>query len=305
MMRVRIGIVTHNRADILPKAIDAALEQDYPNIELVVFDDASSDSTPQLAHQFPQVTWIRSEEPVGYREARNRLMRETDADAYCSLDDDSWFLESDAISRGVGALKENTKLAAVAYDILDEATPGRRERGPVQAAHTFIGCGHLLRLSAVREAGYYEPVPGSYGGEEKDLSIRLLDLGHEIELHHGVHVWHDKTMASRNVRQQHSSGVSNDLAFAARRFPTPTAVWGIPGKMLSHLLFAIRFALKSDKKRSAFDRGIVEQIGRWGFIAPTSKGIFNFIVSLPKTLAGRRGVRPATLRAYLSRARSA
>ena len=304
-MKVRIGIVTHNRADILPKAIAAALEQDYADIEVVVFDDASTDNTPQLESDFPGVQWLRTETPIGYRDARNQLMRDTDADAFCSLDDDSWFLEKDAITQGVTALRNNQKLAAVAYDILDEATPEKSDHRSVQPAHTFIGCGHLLRLSAVEEAGYYEDVPGSYGGEEKDLSIRLLDLGYEVELHRGVHVWHDKTMAARNVASQHASGVSNDLAFAARRFPTATALWGIPGKALSHLAFAIRFAFRSNSSRSSFDKSIVEQIGRWGFVLPTSKGIASFLATLPKTLTRRRGVSSATLRTYLRRSRSA
>ena len=304
-MKVRIGIVTRNRAEILPESIRAALEQDYPYIEVVVFDDASTDGTPQLETDFPTVTWIRSDIPIGYREARNRMMRETDADAFCSLDDDSWFLESDAIEIGVNALLSNGKLAAIGYDILDEGTPDQRERGKIQASHTFVGCGHLLRLAAVAEAGYYESVPGTYGGEEKDLSIRLLDLGYEVELHHGVHVWHDKTMTARNVGDQHASGVSNDLAFAARRFPAVTAIWGIPGKIVSHLGFAVRFGLRPNSKRSAFDKGIVDQIGRWGFLGPTSRGIIEFVKTLPKTLKRRRGVRPATLRTYLQRSRSA
>lgn len=304
-MKIRIGIVTHNRAEILPQAIRSGLEQDYPNIEVVVFDDASTDHTPELRAEFPGVTWIRSDEPVGYRDARNQLMRDTDADAFCSLDDDSWFLEKDAIEIGVNALNSNEKLAAVAYDILDEGAPDKRRRDIVQPTYTFIGCGHLLRLAAVKEAGFYESVPGSYGGEEKDLSIRLLDLGYEVELYHGVHVWHDKTMTARNIAGQHASGVSNDLAFAARRFPTTTAIWGIPSKIFSHLAFALRFALQSNAKRSAFDRSIVEQIGRWGFVAPTSRGILYFLTSLPRTLGTRRGVRPATLRTYLQRSRSA
>ena len=304
-MKVRIGIVTHNRADILPSAIRSGLGQNYPDIEVVVFDDASTDHTPELCAMFPEITWIRSDVAVGYRDARNQLMRETDADAFCSLDDDSWFLEDDALALGVRALENNAKLAAVAYDILDEGTPDRRARGIEQPAHTFIGCGHLLRLGAVEEAGFYESVPGSYGGEEKDLSIRLLDLGYEVELHHGVHVWHDKAMTARDVASQHASGVSNDLAFAARRFPAFTALWGIPGKILSHLAFAIRFGLTPDSKRSAFDRSIVQQVGRWGFLAPTLRGGFQFMSSLPGVLRRRHGVRPATLRTYLRRSRSA
>src|SRR5437762_12405020 len=48
-------------------------------------------------------------------------------------------------------------------------------------------------LSAAREVGLYEANPGSYGVEEKDLCLRLLDAGYKIVKLSGVHVWHDKT----------------------------------------------------------------------------------------------------------------
>src|SRR5205085_8572336 len=100
-MKVLIGITTQNRAAILPKAIQSALEQDYPDKEIAVFDDASTDETRDLQARFPQVRWYRSEEAQGYLPARNRMMRETDADLYFSLDDDAWFVKGDELALGV------------------------------------------------------------------------------------------------------------------------------------------------------------------------------------------------------------
>lgn len=43
---VTIGIPTYNRFDgYFPGALEAALTQDYPNIEIVVSDNASTDGT--------------------------------------------------------------------------------------------------------------------------------------------------------------------------------------------------------------------------------------------------------------------
>ncbi len=277
-----VGITAHNRADLLAKAITSALEQDYVEKEVAVFDDASSDGTPLLKDQFPQVRWFRNEHPLGYLHARNRLMRETDADLYFSLDDDAWFIKGDELSTGVALLREKPEVAALAYDILSPDRPNPEQRTTPLKTHTFIGCGHLLRLSRVKEIGYYTPNPGFYGGEEQDLCLRLLDHKHEIMFLPGVHVWHDKSMTARNPSAQHASGVCNDLVFAFRRSPYPTLLWLMPAKMASH----IRFALKNN------------------FVRPCLQGIGMFMRRLPSLVPSRQAVSRSAFHEYRRRLRS-
>lgn len=239
-MKVLVGISTRNRAELLSKAIKSALDQDYPNIEVAVFDDASTDETPQLKALYPQVRWERSDEVQGYLPLRNYLMMETDATFYFSLDDDAWFMNGDEISRGVELMQKHPEVAALAYDILSPDRPTPKQRDVPRKTHTFIGCGHLLRLSAVREVGFYAPYPGFYGGEERDLCAQLFDRGYEVFFVPGVHVWHDKTMVARDHSAQHRSSVCNDLAFTLRRCPLPMVLWLLPANCLSHLRFSIK-----------------------------------------------------------------
>lgn len=281
-MKVLIGITAHNRADLLSKSIQSALDQDYPEKEVAVFDDGSTDETPQLKARFPGVLWFRNERPKGYLYARNRLMSETDAELYVSLDDDSWFVQGDEISLGVRVMQEHPDVAALAYDILSPDRPAPEARTAARQSHIFIGCGHMLRLRAVKEAGYYIPNPGSYGGEEQDLCIRLLDRGHEITMLPGVHVWHDKTQTARDVSAQHVSGVCNDLVFAFRRSPHAALLWLMPGKIASHLRFAARHNL----------------------MKPCLKGIGMFIGKVPRLVSTRKPVSRTAFREYRKRLRS-
>jgi|GEM_PF-297818 len=302
-MRVRIGIVTHNRADILPQAIESALSQSYADKEVWVIDDASTDATSDLADRFPNVTWRRYDSPLGYRHARNEMMKAPGADLFCSLDDDSWFLGEDEVQIGVDFLKDHPNTAAVGFDIIDPGSPEPRGRGPSEPAHTFIGCGHLLRLDAVKQCGYYAETPGAYGVEEKDLSIQLLSKDFDVARLPGVHVWHDKTMESRDVASQHRSGVGNDLAFALRRCPTAQLPLVLPAKLLNHLGFAFRFGLRNDDSRDPFDRSVVEQIGRWGFFRPSLAGIGDFVQNIADTAESREPVKPEAWEQYTSRSR--
>jgi glycosyltransferase involved in cell wall biosynthesis len=281
-MKVRIGITTRNRATLLSKAIQSAVDQDYANKEIAVFDDASTDETPQMKARFPEVRWYRTEEQRGILVARNELMRDTDAVFFFSLDDDAWFVKGDEISEGVRLMQQQSEVAALAYDILSPDRPLEATRSTPRKTHLFIGCGHMLRLSAVKDVGYYTPSPGFYGSEEKDLCVRLLERGCEIMFLTGVHVWHDKTTQARDTSAQIVSGVCNDLVFAFRRCPYPMMLWVVPGKMFSNL----RFGLAHKTFRSCL------------------KGVRMFIGAIPNLGRTRSPVSKATFREFLRRQRA-
>lgn len=237
---VLAGITTRNRAHILPKALDSLRRVARPGLSVSVLDDASTDATPALRERYPEVRWLRHERPAGIIESRNKLMRGTDADYYLCLDDDAWFLQHDELTLAVAHLEAHPAAAGVAFDILSPDRPDPAARSAARPVAMFIGCGHLLRLSAVREAGYYAAAPGIYGSEEKDLCLRLADLGREIHLLPGVHVWHDKAWADRDNRPLHRSGVCNELVMTLRRCPLPDLCAVLPGKLVSYLGFWLR-----------------------------------------------------------------
>lgn len=239
--RVLAGITTRNRAAILPKALDSLRRQVCPNLQVTVLDDASDDGgTFALAASYPEARWLRHESPHGIIASRNELMRASDADYYLCLDDDAWFLRGDELALALAHLQAHPEVAAIAFDILSPDRPAPVPRGEPRPTAMYIGCGHVLRLSAVRAAGFYAPSPGTYGSEEKDLCLRLADLGLRVELLPGVHVWHDKAWAGRDNRPLHRSGVSNEMTMALRRCPLPDLLLVLPLKTVSFLWFWLR-----------------------------------------------------------------
>lgn len=237
---VLAGITTRNRAHILPKALESLRRVARPGLAVTVLDDASTDTTPALREHYPEVRWIRHEQGAGIIESRNELMRATDATYYLGLDDDAWFLQGDELGLALARLEAAPRVAGIAFDIL---APNRNEPAPrtaPQPVAMFIGCGHVLRMSAVRQAGFYAASPGIYGSEEKDLCLRMADLGFVIERLPGVHVWHDKAWSDRDNRPLHRSGVCNELVMTVRRCPLPDLLAVLPGKLLSYLCFWLR-----------------------------------------------------------------
>ena len=84
--------------------------------------------------------------------ARNKMMLTATEDYYVSLDDDSWFIRGDEIAIAVDYLERHPEAAAVAFDILAPDSPQPVPRGVRHSVGMFIGCGHVLRLSTVKDA---------------------------------------------------------------------------------------------------------------------------------------------------------
>jgi len=278
-MKVIIGIVTRGRAELTKKTVASALMQiPPPDLVWVVEDGLVGDSFAWDKGGPVRIT--RWEENRGYLAARKMMMTETEADIYVSLDDDAWFLDAGSMSNAVQVMANDPRVAAVGFEILspDQSKPVGNN-GPKEA-RLFIGCGHALRLTAIREIGGYEEMPGLYGGEEKDLCLRLMDRGWKIVKLMGATVWHDKTNLQRDLEWQRESGVLNDLTLIYRRCPGLDMIFNLLGNLANQILFS----LKSPRER----------------LGPTLAGVAKFLLSLPQVWATRRPVRRETWKQYRS-----
>jgi glycosyltransferase involved in cell wall biosynthesis len=281
---VVVGIASRNRASLLRKAIRSALRQSQAPLRVAVVDDASNDETTKLRYEFApvSVSWERWEQGQGLVRARNRMMLTATEDYYVSLDDDAWFIQNDEIAIAVDFLDRHPKVAAVAFDILSPDHPQQTSRGARRLVAMFIGCGHVLRLSAVKELGGYTEFPGTYGAEEKDLCLRLIDSGYEIVKLDGVHVWHDKSVLVRDIPRQHCSGVCNDLTLALRRVPIVVLLPVLAWKVSSHIAFAVRT----------------------GLLLPCLQGFRNFMFAAAGVWRTRRPVRLSSMARFRALTRS-
>jgi glycosyltransferase involved in cell wall biosynthesis len=88
---VSVVIPTHNRAQIVGRAIESALAQTHADIQVVVVDDGSTDDTRTVAESYgPRVTYVRQAN-AGVSAARNFGMRHARGEFIAFLDsDDSW-----------------------------------------------------------------------------------------------------------------------------------------------------------------------------------------------------------------------
>ena len=86
-------VTTHNRKELLKRAIESVLSQTFKDIECIVVDDASTDGTEELCKSYPvKYIHIPKEESRGGNYARNLGIKASRGEYCAFLDDDDYWL---------------------------------------------------------------------------------------------------------------------------------------------------------------------------------------------------------------------
>lgn len=130
---VSVAIVTYNQVAFLREAIDSVLAQDYPNLEIVVADDGSTDGTRELVLEYADAypgRFVPSLSPVnqGITPNQNRALQTCTGKYVAWLAGDDLFLPG-KISKQVAFLEANPDYAIVYHDLdVFESTSGKTIR---------------------------------------------------------------------------------------------------------------------------------------------------------------------------------
>ena len=101
---VSIIVVSHNQGDFVREAIISALNQTYPNIEVVVVDDGSQDHTPSEIESFSKgLKKIIFPQSIGYCKAFNFGLAEAKGRYIIDLSADDILLPT-RVAQGIDAL---------------------------------------------------------------------------------------------------------------------------------------------------------------------------------------------------------
>lgn len=117
MPLVTIMIPTYGQAAILHTAIESALAQTYPSLEVIVADDNSPDDTEATVRRFmtdSRLRYIRRETNLGrVRNYRTTLTQDARGDFALNLDGDDWLCDNHYISDAMALVAANPDLALV------------------------------------------------------------------------------------------------------------------------------------------------------------------------------------------------
>jgi len=145
---VSVIIPTFNRAHFLKQAIESALSQTYPSVEIIVVDDGSSDQTPQVVEPYlDRVQYIRQENS-GIAAARNRGLQAAHGTYINFLDDDDLF-RPEKLAHQVAVLENRPEVGLVhcRYEYIDQDGQLHSRVGPMPEGDARA---RLLRRQFVR-----------------------------------------------------------------------------------------------------------------------------------------------------------
>jgi glycosyltransferase involved in cell wall biosynthesis len=233
-----VVICAYNASATLDECLAHTCALEYPNLEIIVVDDGSTDDTADIARRHPRARLVELPH-AGLSVARNEGARVASGDLVVYLDSDAypsrewlWYLALGLDDRAVGGVGGPNVPPAddgPGAQIVAQA-PG----GPVQVllgddrAEHIPGCNMAFWRSTLFEVGAFDPIYHA-AGDDVDVCWKVLDAGWEIAYHPAALVWHHRRTGLRPyLRQQSGYGKAEALVEARHpdRFtPAGTARW--------------------------------------------------------------------------------
>jgi O-antigen biosynthesis protein len=224
--RVSIVICTFNGGRTLRATLEGIERLEYPELEVVVVDDGSTDDTAAVAAEFG-VRLIRTPN-AGLGSARNVGAAASTGEIVAYLDADAWpdphwlHYLADTFERTDSAAVGGPNIPPPGANPVAESvahSPG----GPIHVlvsdteAEHIPGCNFSIRKDVLEELGGFDPQFRA-AGDDVDLCWRLQEAGQRIGFNPAAMVWHYRRNSLRAYwRQQRGYGRAE--ALLERKWP--------------------------------------------------------------------------------------
>jgi GT2 family glycosyltransferase len=250
-VRLTAAVCTHDRPDLLTRALESLVGQTTPPAEILVVDNAPSSGATRavVTQRFPSVRYLV--EPIpGLDFARNRALESASHEVLAFLDDDAvaapgWAealrrvfdadpsvavctgriepLSLDApgeqLFEANGGFSRGTERIRLPHDAV---RPLHGRRAPLIAWAISVGCGcsYAVRSSNARALGGFDEAldlgAALPGGGDHDLLWRALRAGHTVVYEPSALAWHEHRRELAAVCDQIVGHQRAVLAFLAK-----------------------------------------------------------------------------------------
>jgi GT2 family glycosyltransferase len=244
---ITVLIVARNRPVELRLTLNQLARQTYRPLELLVVDDASEDSLERVAKEcWPEGRFVRNAQNLGLIASRSLGMNMAAGAYVCSLDDDSCFVQPDALERAVARMDAEKGIGVMTFFVHHSGKlPERMEAPPPERyVASYMGGGHMIRREVIEALGGYRDFYFYYG-EEHEHALRVLDAGWGILYFPTVVVHHRVSAIGRQSGRIWGYSVRNNIWTAILLLPMPRVLVEVGWKIAVSLFDAVRlFQLK-------------------------------------------------------------
>ena len=231
---VGVVIVNHNLKDSLRETLESFRKVNYPGLQVVVSDNASTDGSQEMVRQeFPEVHLLAHDPEKGYAKAAALgLEFLADKTKYIFSTTNDVIVDPEIINVLVDYAEKDPKAGVLGckiyyfgQDDLLWSAGGRihplhghsyhfgwnRKDAPrynhIRECDFITGCGFLLRSDVMKKINYFNPDLVFYS-EDADLCYRVREEGYKILYIPAARMWHktSTTLAkNRPVQLQYST----------------------------------------------------------------------------------------------------
>lgn len=285
---VSIVITTKGRPGEALIAVRSALAQDWPELEVLLFDDDPSRGAARLIERSvaaPGVRVFTTDRSRGLIINRNRGFAEARGEIVFSLDDDAYFSDPETVRRTMAMFAADPTIGAVALPYVEpaerrssssRATPFRGKPGDELRA--YVGCAHALRRDVALQLGGYRDF-FVHQVEERDLSMRLWANGWRIVCGAGGPVVH-KVDPRRDDRRVLYYACRNQLLNEFLNTPLPALLLRVPWLVTALLRYRFTWSSLSTRLRG-FAAGIAQGLARRKLRRPMPAALYRRYRALP------------------------
>jgi len=198
---VAVVIPAYNCAETIRRAIDSALDQDYPNKEIIVVDDGSTDNTRDIVAAYPIPVRCIHQNNTGPDLARNRGIYSTSAEFIAFLDaDDEWL--PGRLSKSIQPMIDNPDTGITWCRAIDKMWDGTKKiRGDISAKLDRFSSGFwtdphhctpatTCRRNLLLEVGCFDRPLSAFA--DMDLWIRIREISNIVEIPEPLVIVHNR-----------------------------------------------------------------------------------------------------------------
>lgn len=222
---VTVLVAVHDGERFVQTALDSILRQDLPDLELLVVDDGSSDSTPEILEGVSdsRLRVVRNDERSGLAAALNRGLDEAHGRYVARMDADDVALPN-WLERSLDVLRSGRETGFVGAGVLDIDAADRvgemhvLERGHAPMRWRALWSAPIFHNTAVVDRDLleqhrlrYDPAYGE--SEDYDLWTRVLEVseGDSVEEPLVLHRLHPEQASRRRSELQSSLALQISL----------------------------------------------------------------------------------------------
>lgn len=216
---ISILVPAYNEGAVLERALTSLMQLEYPEYEVLVIDDGSSDNTLEIAAQWegqrgPGLFRVITKPNGGKASALNAGIAHSRHPLIMCMDADSYLEPRTLLSAAqhfgnpsVGAVAGNvkvenrgsilTRLQALEY--IEGLNMPRRAQGFLAAVNIVPGPVGLFRREALEEIGGYDT---DTFAEDADLTLKMMAAGWRVEYEDQAIAWSEAPESWRDLTQQ-------------------------------------------------------------------------------------------------------